>query len=455
MVSTLAQFRISVVMLLLAGGVGCSQQSSVPAPAVPVQSGDGPQARMRTDGVASSGARPAVPAVTGTQRPSEPSGALIAVGDTLYGTTALGGIKGTVFSFVPATNVESTIFEFYTGEFPVGKLVATNGNLFGVTETGSGTARENGEIFGINQATDKLSDAYIFRGGDAQPPDGSGPNEGLIYRKESSGAALLLGTTLYGGSPAGLGSIYEYRLSGPSAHTSTVLHAFRGGTDGQYPSSRLINPGGTMFYGTTEAGGATHKCGSAGKGGEGCGTVFSFDLASNTETVLHAFTDGTPGAEDPSGTLYDFNGELYGTTESGGVAPQADGTVFKVNATSGAESLIHSFPAYAGDGDFPFHNGFANVGGLLYGMTTRGGTGNCSFSGSVGCGTVFTIDPSTGKEQVLYSFQGGTSDGGDPTGELLEYNGVLYGTTELFGAHNRGTIFSITPQGSEQLLYSF
>ncbi|HEV3091553.1 MAG TPA: choice-of-anchor tandem repeat GloVer-containing protein [Candidatus Cybelea sp.] len=56
--------------------------------------------------------------------------------------------------------------------------------------------------------------------------------------------------------------------------------------------------------------------------------------------------------------------------------------------------------------------------------------------------------------RVVYNFQG-TPDGGYPLGSLLALDGVLYGTTSSYGAHNRGTVFSVTPSGTEKVLYSF
>jgi uncharacterized repeat protein (TIGR03803 family) len=437
-------FRTSLVLVLLSGMVGCSQQSGVPVTA-DAQSGGNPQRETRGDAGVRSAVRATAPDVTKTDAPSRPAGGLIAVGDTLYGTTDLGGTKGSVYAFDPGTNVVSTIYDFYTAEGPEGRLVAADGGLFGVTSFAGKSF--DGELFGISQTTHKLLDVYAFKGGDAQPPDAAAPDEGLIYRKDASGDALLLGTTLTGGG--GSGTIYEYSLSGHNTGKVTVLYSFRGGADGEEPRSRLINPGGTMFYGTA-SGGGTVPCGN---NDGGCGTVFSFDLATGTEITLHDFKGGKGSAAFPDGTLYDLSGELYGTTESGGVGSPADGTVFKVNATSGVESLIHSFPAYVGDGEDPSFNGFVNVGGLLYGMTREGGTGPCNDPN--GCGTVFTMDPSTGKEAVLYSFAGSPSDAANPVGSLLDYNGKLYGTTPSGGTNNQGAIFSITPQGGEQLLYSF
>src|SRR5215469_1502902 len=68
--------------------------------------------------------------------------------------------------------------------------------------------------------------------------------------------------------------------------------------------------------------------------------------------------------------------------------------------------------------------------GNLYGTTVSGGAGTCpAFLDVEGCGTVFKFNPSTGRYTVLYQFTGGT-DGGNPLAPLLiAPDGTLYGST--------------------------
>jgi uncharacterized repeat protein (TIGR03803 family) len=61
----------------------------------------------------------------------------------------------------------------------------------------------------------------------------------------------------------------------------------------------------------------------------------------------------------------------------------------------------------------------------------------------------------TGAEKAIYSFAGGRFDGANPKATLIDLKGVLYGTTYYGGAKRCGTIFSITPTGEENVLYSF
>lgn len=82
-----------------------------------------------------------------------------------------------------------------------------------------------------------------------------------------------------------------------------------------------------------------------------------------------------------------------------------------------------------------------DVNGVLYGTTFTGGT---SRKGS-NAGTVFSIDPSTGAETVLYSFCGNwrscPGDGRLPAASLIDIKGKLYGTTSGGGVDSSGTVF--------------
>lgn len=260
----------------------------------------------------------------------------------------------------------------------------------------------------------------------------------------------------------------------------SVLYNFLGGTDGQYPYAGLVNVEGTL-YGTTPSGG-TNNAGTvftitpAGKetvlyrfhgppdgqepladlidvngtlygttylgGANNFGTVYSI-TKSGAESVLHSFGTGADG-QGPYARLVNVNGTLYGTTLAGGANNL--GTVYSIT-TSGTETVLHRFGS-GSDGVQPF-SGLIGLKGTLYG-TTSGGGANCLSSG--GCGTVFSITPS-GTETVLHSFSG--SDGQYPNGRLIDVKGTLYGTTSLGGISGDGTVFKITTSGMETVLYRF
>ncbi len=156
--------------------------------------------------------------------------------------------------------------------------------------------------------------------------------------------------------------------------------------------------------------------------------------------MVYSFAGGNDGATPQAG-LINVKGTLYGTTSDGGA--NYTGTVFAI-APSGAETVLHSFGG-GGDGFYPTA-GLIKVKGTLYGTTELGGAN--------GYGTVFAI-PSFGPEITLYSFVGYPYDGFYPAASLINVNGTLYGTTTGGGANNYGTVFSITPSGTETVLHSF
>ena len=135
--------------------------------------------------------------------------------------------------------------------------------------------------------------------------------------------------------------------------------------------------------------------------------------------------------------------------QAGALAVRTDSTNYKV---------VYSFGG-GSDGATP-EAGVIYVGDTLYGTTSAGGSGSCADGRYHGCGTVFSVTPG-GTEKVLHSF-GGESDGENPQAGLVDVGGVLYGTTTLGGAYTctfycgiGGTVFRITRGGTEKVLHSF
>lgn len=213
------------------------------------------------------------------------------------------------------------------------------------------------------------------------------------------------------------------------------LFRFHPPKNGTHPTAALLHVNGAM-YGTTTTGGLSHK-----------GTVYQIST-SGVEKALYRFRGGSDGS-DPESRLIDVNGTLYGTTSKGG---SGTGTVYSVS-TSGREKVLYAFKG-GSDGAHPLA-GLVDVSGTLYGTTSQGGGSGCTTTSTSGCGTVFSVTTS-GQETVLHRFAGG-SDGEYPSvGDLIDVNGVLYGTTAQGGTtYGDGTVYSITPAGVEKVLYAF
>jgi uncharacterized repeat protein (TIGR03803 family) len=315
---------------------------------------------------------------------------------------------------------------------------------------------------------------YSFQGGN----DGNVPVAGLIVLGHT-----LYGTTQFGGNTScyttdlgGCGTVFAIEPSGKER----VVYRFQSGDDGQYPMADLIAVNGTL-YGTTAAGG-NQSCGAY----SGCGTVFEV-TPSGKERVIYRFA-GEPDASKPRAALVLEHGKLLGTTSAGGVqnggaifavslhgkedvvasfnyayggGPQAalldaggvfhgttndggasgDGTAFA--ATNGKVAVLHTFNG-APDGAHPIAPQIKS-GSTVYGTTQSGGE-------SCNCGTVFSLT-ANGKERIVHRFSG--LDGRWPYAGLTEVGDAFYGTTKLGGEYDDGSIFKMTPSGTEEVLYSF
>lgn len=198
-------------------------------------------------------------------------------------------------------------------------------------------------------------------------------------------------------------------------------------SDGFDPTASLIDVGGVL-YGTTHYGGLY-----------GYGTVFSVNPASGAAGTIHSF-DHRPDGAFPSTSLTDVAGELYGVTSSGGI--YNGGTIFTLNPMTGVERVVHAFGRGIA-GSLPAAS-LTKVGRLLYGTTMQGGAYNA--------GTLFSLDPTSDAIQVVYTFKAGY-DGANPSARLIDVGGTLYGTTFAGGPPSGeygcsvgcGTVFAFTP----------
>jgi uncharacterized repeat protein (TIGR03803 family) len=335
-----------------------------------------------------------------------------------YGTTIAKGMgeDGTVF-MVPAGSNKPKILHTFTGggtdgsDPYAGVIMDQAGNLYGTTVGGGDSITSEGTVYKIDPE-DNETLLHSFDGGS----DGAFVYAGVVM----DGAGNLYGTTSMGGTDS-KGIVYKLAADG----TEKVLHTFTGGSDGGEPFAGLILDKKGNLYGTT------FYCGANDDG-------VVFELApGGKETVLYSFKGGSGGANPYAGSLIaDTAGNFYGMTYAGGA--KGDGAVYELKL-DGTETVLHSF-AGGSDGAAPFAGLIIDSAGNLYGTTQSGGM-TCNGMGS-GCGTVFKLAPD-GTETVLHAFKGGL-DGIEPSCTLFaDGAGNLYGTTIYGGLYESGTIFTI------------
>jgi uncharacterized repeat protein (TIGR03803 family) len=233
-----------------------------------------------------------------------------------------------------------------------------------------------------------------------------------------------------------------------AAQTETVLYSFNSnGAGGDVPYAALILDSSGNLYGTARNGG-----GSA-IDGQGAGVVFELSPQAGggwIYKVLHNFNNNPKDGTEPEAALvFDSAGNLYGTTQFGGI--YGYGTVFELiphaNGTW-SEQIVHNFSLNGPDGYTPASSLILDAFGNLYGTTPEGGI--------YGAGAAFELSPQAGggwKEKLLHNF-GSTNDGWGPIGLVFgpagsDLAGNLYGVT--FGGEDRqpdtsGTVYELSPQ---------
>jgi len=268
----------------------------------------------------------------------------------LYGTTQQGGTYGygTVFEYTSAGKwklLYSFVGQFSDGSNPeAGVIRDAAGNLYGTTVNGGENV--SGVVFKLT-ATGKESVLYNFTG----RTDGRYPTAALV----TDPAGNFYGTTTeaYGGP----GSIFKLAPNG----AFTLLYAAGS-------CCEVLRDSAGDVYGV------------AGAGAYNEGEVFEVNT-SGTASILFSFNDASDGAYAPLGGLIrDGQGNIYGTTAYGGTYNQ--GTVYKL-APDGTETVLYNFAGYPNDGSYPYAAMTLDAQGNLYGTTASGG--------SADDGTVFKL----------------------------------------------------------------
>ncbi|HEX3819956.1 MAG TPA: choice-of-anchor tandem repeat GloVer-containing protein [Candidatus Sulfotelmatobacter sp.] len=291
---------------------------------------------------------------------------------------------------------------------------------------------------------------------------------------------ILILTLLLGG----------FSLSAAAQSSFTTLVTFEG-TNGNGPFAPLIQGSDGNFYGTTCCGGATgygvvfqvnsvgtlnvlyNFCSQANcadgespwgglvqaqdgsfygttlyGGANNCGTVFNLTSTGTLTTVVNFDCNSSTGGYPYAGLLLGKDGNLYGSTSYSAVNGS---TVFRLTL-NGELTVLHTFCQYSdncSDGLGAASVLVQDANGTLYGSTQSGGGPN-------GSGTVFKITPD-GTETVLHSFciDSNCSDGARPNAVLLGSDGNIYGTTYGGGNDFAGTVFTISSVGQFNTLYQF
>lgn len=350
----------------------------------------------------------------------------------LYGTTQSGGAHndGAVFQLTPGSGGKwsEKVLHSFTGNAdgmsPLGGLIFdTAGNLYGTTSRG---ALGSGTVFTLipgSGGTWKMKVLHTFHG-----TTGGVPAAGLVL----DAAGNLYGTTAEGGVHEA-GTVFQLTPSNGSWKFKTI-HSFNpNGHDGTNPRAALTLDASGNLYGTTHDGGANRS-----------GIVFQLRPGSNgtwSETILHVFNPGNghDGAAPAAPIVIDANGNLFGTTVTGG-KNRFYGVVFKLTLNSAGkwvESILHAF-SDGNDGGEPNAGLTLDASGNLYGTGASGGISGVVFKETLGSDGKW-------KHSVVHKFKSGNDGSAPYAGLILDAAGNLYGTTKQGGTSSLGTVFMVKP----------
>ena len=304
---------------------------------------------------------------------------------------------------------------------PEGRLVSDGvDSLLGVTYGDEGKG-DYGTLYKINATTGVLTILVRFTGKDG-PHLGSHPRATLA----PAGMGDFWGSTL-GGGTHDTGTIFKFHPATGVFTTVVEFPAFPdSGVGSLAPFDTLLSDGHGSWWGTNFDGGA-----------ENCGTVFKVDATTGELTTVVQFSRGNEGRDPTASLVSDGTGFLWGMCAQGG---QEDGTLFKVNATTGALTTVVEFTGEKGSnpGRFPSAALVSDGHGFLWGSSMWGGSDDA--------GTLFKVDIASGVFTTLVEFEKKQSHhkGYYPVTPLVsDGQGAFLGTTRFGGKKDAGTIFKI------------
>jgi len=360
-------------------------------------------------------------------------------------TTACPFTCGVVFKLSKSTGhwVETVIHSFkggYDGNSPWGIVMDAQGNIYGNVTEGFGVGP--GRVFKLSPKTGGgwgYQVIYIFgtTNNDGLYPEGSPvlDSNGNLYGTTYNGGLIETGC------PSGCGIVYELSPTDSGFWTETIVHDFIGGsTDGALPTAGMTFDSAGNLFGVTGLGGSA-----------GAGTVFELTPSGSgwTESLVHAFANyPADGAGPVAAVTIDAAGNIYGTTYSGGAFTNsgcfgACGAVYEISPVSGGgwtEKLLHSFN-YTTEGALSRTGVALDSAGHLYGLTF-------TYPNTL-AGAAYKLSGNSAgqwKITVLYVLGSASGDGGNSvTTPILDAAGDLYAGTEVFGAHQGGNVFKLSP----------
>jgi uncharacterized repeat protein (TIGR03803 family) len=242
---------------------------------------------------------------------SGPSGDL--VGATAFGGNPACSGCGVIFRLARDPSgawQESVLLAFsgsFTGQYPLGLLLDSSGNIFGTASGGRNVCYSGycGLVFKLTHSSTGWKESVLYR---FHGPDGETPNPSLIF----DSAGNIYGSTFLGGSGCtsvtGCGTVFRLSLKN-GVWSESVLHAFTDQADGNSPVDGLVFDAKGSLYGGTQFADNLVGCNQFQIGA--CGQIFKLTPHSGVWKIAAEYP--TPGFIAPVGDLLvDASGTVFG-----------------------------------------------------------------------------------------------------------------------------------------------
>ncbi|MBK8369675.1 MAG: T9SS type A sorting domain-containing protein [Bacteroidetes bacterium] len=336
------------------------------------------------------------------------------------GGTGYGGI----FSFNTLTNTYAILepfpVSFSVGYNTTGKLTKAGINkVYGINLFGGTTGQ--GVIFEYDYSSDIITKKADI----TSNPHGYSPIGALALHTNSN--LYLINTSSTNSLTPNFiecGKICEY-VTGTTTLTPKInLTQFH---EGVFPENGMIKASNGKLYGVTSYGGASASL----------GTIFEFDIATSTRTMLAQFSATTGVTPKLDQNLVEVNGKLYGLTSStGGTVTSQRGTLYEFDPLTNNITVKVYFDNTTNNskGNYPLGSLLKAANGKLYGMCAQGGANNA--------GAIFEYDPTT--NTYIKKFDLTASMGNTILNSFVEYSpNILYAITNSFGSSGKVIEYNI------------
>lgn len=341
-----------------------------------------------------------------------PQGGLILEKEHLYGVTYEGGKnrKGTIFRYNLKKDSIVVLHHFegkdkYSNIGKKTKLSLLGKTLFGLIERGGEYSK--GVLYSLNLKDLTFKNCINFN-----DSIGTYPRAPLTISKTGK----IFGSTAKGITSKD-GKIFKYD---PIEKKLNILLSFDE-VEGNYLQSQMALMNDSMLVGVTSFGGKSRS-----------GVIFEFNVQTKDYITTKHLSKKSTGSTSKGTMCTMENGNIYGYLSKGG--RYNCGSVYRYNFLQDDFKVVHEFNKHQG---YDLDNGLIVKGDdELLGLAKSGGK-------STRYGNIFSLKLSNSTYNQLLNFQD-SPNGKKPIGNLISYNGFVYGVTQYGGKSDKGTIYRIS-----------